>query len=437
MKDMEKKAFHIVPRAEIPDLSQEGSYFRIQKRSEEKSRVETWTVQPSIETQDQEENIQYKKKKRKPLSDRTKRTIRRWVIAGVLTAAVAVSYLSITLQTYTGIEVIDQIQKAESGNSFYIRYEEEIMSCDADGVSLFDLDGKEIWTESIQFQKPVMEVSGSSAAIAEQGGNVIAVFGETGMRGQIKTTLPIEKMTVSDQGITAVILENGRTPVIQCYDVSGNVLVEYRIASSTSGYPVDLALSPDGTMLLVSYLVMNNGQADTKIIYYDFGNKHEDGNYQIGNGTYKNQLMPTVFFVSNDKSVAVGDKGFVIYKGSEPEEEKKIEIKKEIRSIAYDGEYLALVLANGDSSGYELRLYDYDGKEIVSKKFEGDFGNVKIDQGQVILFDNENASIFTEGGIHRFEGTMGAKIKDIFVLKGINKYLLMSNKGTQTVRLIK
>ena len=28
-------------------------------------------------------------------------------------------------------------------------------------------------------------------------------------------------------------------------------------------------------------------------------------------------------------------------------------------------------------------------------------------------------------------------IKDIFVLKGINKYLMMSNKGTQTVRLTK
>ena len=55
----------------------------------------------------------------------------------------------------------------------------------------------------------------------------------------------------------------------------------------------------------------------------------------------------------------------------------------------------------------------------------------------MILFDGESASIFTEGGIHRFEGTVGANIKDLFVLKGINKYLLMSDKGTQTVRLTK
>lgn len=435
MKDMEKKVFHVVKKRNTPDLSESGVSVRIYRKSREKSQVETWTVQPSIETNNPKETI--RKKKRKPLSARAKKTIRRWVIVGVLTAAVVVTYLSVTLQTYTGIEVVDQIQKAELGNSFYIRYGEDMINCNADGVSMFDLDGKEIWKENVQFQKPIMKVTGNSAAIAEQGGNAIAIFNEKGLRGQITTTLPIERIAVSDQGITAVILENGSVPVIHCYDVSGNVLIEYKIASSASGYPMDLALSPDGTTLLVSYLMTNDGQTDSKIVYYDFGNKHEDGNYQIGSGTYKNQLIPTVFFVSDDKSVAVGDGGLYIYKGAEPKEIEKIEIKKEIRSIAYDEEYLAMVLTEGDSSGYELKLYDYDGKEIISKKFEGDYSNVKIDQGQVILFDNENASIFTESGIHRFEGNVGANIKDIFVLKGINKYLLMSNKGIQTVRLTK
>ena len=183
--------------------------------------------------------------------------------------------------------------------------------------------------------------------------------------------------------------------------------------------------------------MVQNGQVDTRITYYDFGKTHEDGNYEIGGDTYENQLMPSVFFVSDDKSVAVGDGGFVIYEGSEPKESTKIDIKKEIRSIAYDEEYLAFVLKDTDSAGYELRLYDYNGKEIISKEFEGDYSNIKIDDGQVILFDGENASIFTEGGIRRFEGSMGADIRDIFVLKGINKYLMMSNKGTRTIRLTK
>ena len=428
MKDKKQESFHVIPRVDVPDLSGKRSSVRIRRKPVRKSQVETWTVRPSIETPDQEEKIP--EKKRKPLSVRAKRTIRRWIVVGVVTAAVAVAYLTITLQTYTGIEVVEQIQEARAGNSFYVRYGENILGCDADSVSLFNLEGKELWKESIQFQKPIMEVSRSSAAVAELRGNEIAVFGEDGLRGQIKTILPIEKMAVSSQGITAVILENGGAPVIQCFDVSGNVLIEYKVSAATSGYPVDLALSPDGTKLLVSYMMTQNSEVD-------FGNEHKDGDYRIGGGTYENQLMPTVFFNSEEQSVAVGDGGFVIYDGAEPKEKKKISIDKEIRSIAYNEEYLAFVLADEGSSGSELRFYDYSGDEVVSKEFEGDYSNMKIDDGQVILFDGESASIFTEGGIHRFEGTVGANIKDLFVLKGINKYLLMSDKGTQTVRLTK
>lgn len=436
MKDKKSKVFHVVPRKEIPDMRGGDAAVRFRRKTSEQPQARTWSIPPSIEVQS-EKKKNAEKRKRKPLSAGTKRSIRRWVITGVVTAAIAVTYLTVTLQTYTEIEVLEQIQEAESGNSFYARYGENIISCDMDGVSLFDLEGKEIWKESIQFQKPVMKVRGSSLAVAEQSGNDIAVFGEEGLRGQIRTTLPIEKMDISDQGITAVILENGSTPVIRCYDVEGNVLIEYKVSASANGYPVDLAISPDGTTLLVSYLITQNGQVDTKIVYYDFGNKHKDGNYQIGSGTYEGQVMPTVFFVTDEQSVAVGDGGFVVYKGSEPKEDKKIDINKKIRSVAYDEEYLAFVLSGEGSSGYELRLYDYSGDEIISKEFEGDYGNIKVDDGQIILFDGEKASIFTEGGIHRFEGNTGANIKDMFVLNGINKYLLMSDKGTQTVRLTK
>ena len=98
MKDKQQMRFHVVPRADIPDLFGEGTAVRIGRKYVEKPRVEMWTVQPSIETENPEEMHPVKKKK-KPMRARTKKAIRRWVIVGVLTAAVAVSYLTITLQT--------------------------------------------------------------------------------------------------------------------------------------------------------------------------------------------------------------------------------------------------------------------------------------------------------------------------------------------------
>ena len=150
MKDKKQESFHVIPRWMSRTFPEREALYGLRRKPVRKSQVETWTVRPSIETPDQEEKIP--EKKRKPLSVRAKRTIRRWIVVGVVTAAVAVSYLTITLQTYTGIEVVEQIQEARGGNSFYVRYGENILGCDADSVSLFNLEGKELWKEVFSFR---------------------------------------------------------------------------------------------------------------------------------------------------------------------------------------------------------------------------------------------------------------------------------------------
>ncbi len=55
------------------------------------------------------------------------------------------------------------------------------------------------------------------------------VFTEDGLKGEIETTLPIEKISVSNQGIVSAILKNENTPRIISYDATGNILVEQQI----------------------------------------------------------------------------------------------------------------------------------------------------------------------------------------------------------------
>ena len=57
--------------------------------------------------------------------------------------------------------------------------------------------------------------------VADSGGNNILVFSEEGLKGEIETTLPIERITVSDQGIVSVVLRNENTPEIITYDAAG------------------------------------------------------------------------------------------------------------------------------------------------------------------------------------------------------------------------
>lgn len=52
-----------------------------------------------------------------------------------------------------------------------------------------------------------MDVNEDVFAIADVGGNTIMIFQKSGLKGEIETTLPIEKISVSNQGIVSAILK--------------------------------------------------------------------------------------------------------------------------------------------------------------------------------------------------------------------------------------
>ena len=79
--------------------------------------------------------------------------------------------------------------------------------------------------------------------MADRGGNSIMVFTKDGLKGEIETTLPIEKIAISDQGIVSAILKNENSPQIISYDAAGNILVEQQITLGTTGYPVALDMT--------------------------------------------------------------------------------------------------------------------------------------------------------------------------------------------------
>lgn len=444
MKDRKKKRFHIAKKKDIPDLTRRGYAVAIHKGkpkplSEEGTERRTYVASWNIRSSEAEKGNKRKKEKKIHwrFGKKGKKALRKWIIVTVCTVAVFASYLTVTLQTYTDITVISQRQETETGRRNYQRFGENILCCSQNKVTLSDTEGKELWKEDLQVSNPEIEVNGESAVVADQGGNVLQIYGEKGLKGEIRTELPIERIAVSEKGITAVILKNENTPQIQCYDATGNILLEYKVSALDSGYPMDLALSSDGTMMLVSYLSVKNGTPDTKLVSYDFTNAKEKDNYISGEAEYKDTVMPSVSFVSDEKAVAAGDDGFAVLDGATLKEDHYIKMEKEIKTICYDKEYFAAILKNANQAGYELKLYDYSGKEVISKDVKDDYSKMKIEDGQILMYDTEKCSIYTESGVHRFEGTMGTNISDIFPLKGINKYLVVDANGTRTVRLKK
>lgn len=356
-----------------------------------------------------------------------------------LLAAVISTYLLLEMQTYTRMDVVDSFGNAITDNGNYLEFADGVLKYSRDGITYLDKRGEELWNQSYQIKNPIVVKSEKATAVAEQEGNNIYIFDEDGAKGEVHTTLPVEKLTVSDNGIVAVLLKGESNPKIVCYDVEGNVLIEHRGSMAGTGYPIGLALSPDGTKMMVSYLAVVDGVQSTRIVFYDFGGElGDEKNYQLHEEVYKNAVMPTLVFDEDKHAVAIGENGFVLYKVETGKVTSAVvEIEEEVTSVFYEEGTIGFVLRKAGQEGQEVRLYARNGKQKLSKQIEGEFGNVKLSEGNVLLFDGKKACIISSWGVIEFDGEVEANIMEMISLSGINKFLVMNSNGMDEIRLVK
>ncbi len=383
--------------------------------------------QPKTEEQEQFEKARKKRWKKTAL------------IAAVVVALAVGVYLLINLQTYTSARALDTYTVSGASGSAYEQFADGVLKYSRDGISYLNQHGEEMWNQPYQMKNPVVDVNGSSAAVADKGGNAVLVFNEEGVRGETQTNLPIERVRVSEQGIVSVILTDENEARVLCYDAAGNLLVENKTSMNGTGYPLDVALSPDGETMQVLYLYTEAGAVKSRVIYYNFGESGEEKtDHLVAQTEYEDTVMASGFFMDEKISVAVGDNRLTIYRGGNvPEETENIEIKKQIKSVFHNEKYIGMILKNEGKEGYELRLYNTRGQVAMSENFTGDYSHVKLCGSQVIMYDGKNCSIFTRGGIRKFDGEMNSNILEIFPVPGVNKYIVMNENGLEVVRLVK
>ena len=359
--------------------------------------------------------------------------------AVLIILAVCGTYLLLKNQSYGKARLAAGYENNTSDSNAYVHFAGGIIRYSRDGVVFLDKKNEEQWIQPVQLQNPIIEVRDDAFAVADCGGNSIYVFTEDGLKGEIETTLPIEKITVSNQGIVSAILKNENTPRIISYDATGNILVEQQITMNSLGYPTALELSEDGNVLAVSYLYTDNGSLQSRVVYYNFGEEgKEHADNKVTTDEYDNTVMADIFFMGKDRSVVVGDNSFVIYRRSRGAgKNKEIGRYQEIRSVFHSDRYIGFLLLNKEKSGYELRLYNRSGEQILNREIGSEYRNVKIDGDEIILYDGSRCCIVTVTGILKYEGDIDIDILEMFRAPGLNRYYVMSVNELRVIYLTK
>ena len=342
------------------------------------------------------------------------------------------------LHTFNDYIITESIENVVSPGTKYEAIGKYIYRYNSDGVSCVSRNNELKWSITYNMQAPIVDVCGKTMAIAEQQGNQVYVVNEEGQIGSFETLLPILKVRVSKQGVVAVVLEDDNVTWINLYKADGTAIASDKTTVAESGYPLDMDLSPDGEKLAVSYLGIEEGIMQTDIVFYHFGSAGQaENDYVVSRTTYQEMVMPEIYFAGNACAVAVSDNGYVVFKGSnEPKQSAIVSFDQEIVSCFHDDDRIGFLFA--DTTGeadYRMEIYNYRGKRKARRLVNADFDEVKMQDGQIIMFSEKECHVFTSSGRKRFDSPYEKAVQDIFYFSSFRKYLVITNDSFDWIRI--
>ncbi len=386
--------------------------------------------------------------KRRPIQEddfeKKLKTHRRHVLIGSLLGCVIVFCLGLLLvsifdsKEYKEMEVLQSIDREESMLSQYKALGDHILRCSRDGAACVNNKGITEWDLTFEMQQPLVDVCEDYAVIAEARGNKLYIVNTQGQQGELETPLPIRQVRVAAQGMVVVVLEDGNKNWINFYDKDGKLLAENKAPLSSKGYPLSLDVSNDGKKLAVSYLQVEGAAIENIVAFYNFDSVgYNVTDHLMSSTLYEGTMFPTITFLSNNLAVAFGDNLCIGYEGTQnPEEIFRLTFEEKIESIFYDKTHIGFVFQNDSTqAAYRMELYNKKGKQILNKAFSQNYDNIKLLDDEVVLFSQQEISIYNIKGKLKYSGKTEKAVSDIMGTGKSYQYMMLYKTEWEKVRL--
>ena len=357
------------------------------------------------------------------------------LLLGIVTGV----YIYIQTRSYKEYEVLSSVERKDSDRTFFTTFNENVIKYNKDGASCVDADNRIIWNQTYEMQSPMVDTCESYAVVADKKGEKVYIMDRQGPCGEIRTTMPIQRVQVANQGEVAVLMEENGTGSIHVYDREGKFLAEGELHTENTGYPVDISISNDGKKLAASLLDVNEGTVKTTVVFYNFGlaGQNEIDNI-VCQYSYADMIFPRIEFLTNNVMAAFGSGQTVIFEGEQkPQVKAQISLEQEIQSIFYNEAYVGFVFNNENKKEpYRLQVFDLNGKEILAKDFDIKYQEIEfLANDEVCVRADSECIIYTLHGIEKFHGNFKKNILKIMSGGGIRDYIFWAEGETQKIRL--
>lgn len=368
---------------------------------------------------------------------RMKMTIRVVIIAAVLTVMCGTAFFLLKNQTYTGYAVVTETERKHTEGSELFPHLNGFVTYSKDGISYTDYKGNAMWNQTYDMQAPKVAARSGWVAVGDYNGNLIYNISPEGAAVQIDTNLPIKNLAVSANGVVAAVLEDGDVTWINVYNPSGEKAVGIKTTMQKSGYPVEISLSDNGRLMLVSYLKAESGSMKSVVSFYNFGEVGQ--NYtdtMVSSYEYADTVVPFAVFNNAETAVSVANNQFMIYEGSEiPKNVSQNFIQEEIRDVRYDGTHVGFVFDGAQGAGkYRIDIYNMNGELVLSQPFNMEYRDILISGDELIIYNEAECLIWTLHGKQKYEGSIPEQTQLLKPLGG-NRFLAVTVDGMDIIEM--
>lgn len=387
---------------------------------------------------DKSDFVQYEKRIRRHKKQKL------FVLLGILLVAAAIcvylvySYINRTFNAYS---VTKEIERQDAGEVQYLPYGDKVLKVSNDGACAYSESGNIVFNGSYTMRKPQVDICGDYVAVADIGGTSIYVFDGSNSGKEIKVTLPIIQVQVSDQGMVAVLMEGEDTNVIQLLKSEINVdnLVAERVTNVyDNGFPINITLSDDGKKLVTNYMLVNNGVIKNQVTFYNFSDVGQNEvNRMVGMKDYGDTTIADVRFIGNNAVCVLTSDGFELFSFSEKSEEVYQQtFENKIKSVFSTDSYIGFVTENyDDKNKYQVQVYNTSGKSVYKDSIAFAYDQVVMSEKEMIFYSENECHIIKLNGVEKFVDTFDLNISAIMAINHYDKYFLVSDANIDIIKL--
>lgn len=360
-------------------------------------------------------------------------------ILAVLAIVVIGVELFLALRSFDDYEVTKVLERTRSGVTQYQIFGNCLLEYSNDGISCIGSNDEIVWNQSFEMASPEIQICGDYLVVYDAAGTKLFIMTETGLQKSIEISSPIQKVCIANQGTVAVLMKEDAQSQIKLFDKKGNELANGKFYEEKGGFPIDIALSQDGTKLAVDMVDVSRGKVNTTISFYNFGSVGQseiDNN--VGTYTLEGVLVPEISYVSKSRMIGLGTGKLFVFEGSQkPELAAEIEIQEEILSFFHNEKYVGIVYDNVEvENSWHIKVMDMRGNTVMENDTVVAYNNIEfLSNNEICVTNATQCEIFTKHSIKKFSYEFDRELYKIFASGNGRDYTFVFKDTIDEVKL--